>query len=73
MNYIIMLSKFIKFIKSHEQDIVLLVGVVLISLLSFAIGFITAKQQEKQSLQFQMTNDQNPMFNQTLNPNDQNE
>jgi hypothetical protein len=50
-----MLSKFIKFIKSHEQDIVLLVGVVLISLLSFAIGFITAKQQEKQPLQFEMT------------------
>lgn len=53
-----MLSKFIKFIKSHEQDIVLLVGVVLISLLSFAIGFITAKQQEKQPLQFEMTEDQ---------------
>ena len=52
-----MLSNFLKFVKKNQQDIILIIGVVLISLLSFAIGFITAKYPSKQPLQFEMTND----------------
>jgi len=42
--------KFIIFVKGHIDDIILLIGVVLISLLSFAMGYIFAKQQEKTPL-----------------------
>ena len=41
------------FIKEHLDDIILLVGVILISLLSFAIGYILAKQQEKEPLKIE--------------------
>jgi hypothetical protein len=49
----IMLSKIIKFIKSHEADIILIIGVILISLLSFAGGYITAKQGLKEAIRFE--------------------
>ncbi|MBZ9578643.1 hypothetical protein KJA14_02220 [Patescibacteria group bacterium] len=45
-----MLAKFIKFVKEHQSDIILVVGVVLISLLSFAAGYIVARQQEKEPI-----------------------
>lgn len=48
----LMLSKFIHFVKERQTDIILLIGVILISLLSFAMGYITAKQQEKKPIQF---------------------
>jgi uncharacterized membrane protein len=54
MNSLI-ISNFLKFVKKNQQDIILLIGVILISFLSFAIGFITATQQEKQPLGFQTT------------------
>ncbi len=44
-----------EFIKEHQEDIVLVVGVILISLLSFAMGYIVAKQQEKELLRFEKT------------------
>ena len=37
----------------HQSDIILLIGVILISLLSFAMGFIVAKQQEKEPLKIE--------------------
>ena len=37
----------------HQDNIVLLVGVILISLLSFAIGFLVAKHQEKKPLKIE--------------------
>ena len=40
-----MLTKLINFVKIHQADIILVVGVILISLLSFAMGYITAKLQ----------------------------
>ena len=46
-----MLSKVIIFVKGHIDDIILLIGVVLISLLSFALGYIFAQQQEKTPIQ----------------------
>lgn len=41
------------FIKEHRNDVILFVGVVLISLLSFAAGFIFAHQQENVPLQLE--------------------
>jgi len=48
-----MLSKIKQFVKAHQEDIILFIGIVLISLLSFAIGFIVAKNQEKEPLRIE--------------------
>ena len=48
-----MLLKTIQFLKKYQDDIVLLVGVILISLLSFAVGYIVAKQQEKEPIRIE--------------------
>ena len=45
-----MLSKIKRFVKIYQIDIILVIGVILISLLSFAMGYITAKQDEKTPL-----------------------
>ncbi|MFA4998556.1 MAG: hypothetical protein WC514_00825 [Candidatus Paceibacterota bacterium] len=45
-----MLSKIIQFVKAHLDDIILVTGVVLVSLLSFLAGYITAKQQQKEPI-----------------------
>jgi len=42
-----MLPRIIEFIKRHQDDIILLVGVIFISLLSFSVGYIVAKQEGK--------------------------
>ncbi|MBU4298928.1 hypothetical protein KJ636_02715 [Patescibacteria group bacterium] len=52
-----MLAKIKEFVKTHLDDIILVIGVVLISLLSFAIGYIVAKQEAKEPIRFEMTND----------------
>jgi hypothetical protein len=48
-----MLSEIIKLVKKHQADIILVIGVILISLLSFAAGYITAKTYEKESIKIQ--------------------
>lgn len=48
-----MLSKFIQFVKKYQEDIILVIGVILISLLSFAAGYIIAKYQEKRPIKFE--------------------
>jgi len=47
------LSKIIDFLKKHQADIILLIGVILISLLSFATGYIVAKYQEKEPIKIE--------------------
>jgi len=42
-----------QFLKKYQADIILVIGVILISLLSFAIGFIVAKQQEKEPIKIE--------------------
>ena len=42
-----------QWIIEHQSDVVLLIGVVLISLLSFATGYIVAKQQEKEPIRIE--------------------
>ena len=50
-----MLSKIIQFVKEHQDDIILLIGVILISLLSFAAGYISASRPEKEPIIFEET------------------
>ena len=47
------LKQIFQFLKEHQADIILVIGVILISLLSFAIGFITAKQEEKEPIRIE--------------------
>jgi len=49
------LSRIKEFVKEHETDIILAIGVVLISLLSFAIGYLTAKEQLKEPIRIEQT------------------
>ena len=50
-----MLAKIKQFVKENLADIILVIGVILISLLSFAAGYIMAKQQEKEPIRFEET------------------
>ncbi|MBU0476490.1 hypothetical protein KKB68_00540 [Patescibacteria group bacterium] len=45
-----MLTESKQLVKKYQPDIILLIGVILISLLSFTMGYITAKQQEKEPI-----------------------
>ncbi len=40
-------------VKAHQSDIMLVIGVILISLLSFAMGYIMAKTQDRLPLEFE--------------------
>jgi len=48
-----MITKVKEFVKEHQNDIILLIGVVLISLLSFAMGYIVGKSQEKEPIKIE--------------------
>ena len=50
-----MLNRLREFIAAHQHDIILVAGVVLISLLSFAMGYIAARQQEKEPIRIEET------------------
>jgi hypothetical protein len=52
---VIILDKIFEFVKKHQNEIILVIGVVLISLFSFAIGYITAKNQEKTPIKIENT------------------
>ncbi len=55
-----MYFKLAQFIKKHKGDALLLIVVVLISLFSFAIGFIVAvKKQEKEPIRIEKLQMQN--------------
>ena len=60
-----MLSKLTQFVKIHQADIILVVGVILISLLSFALGYIVAKTYDKQSIQIE---NNEPLFEKGVQP-----
>jgi len=46
-----------QFLRKYQADIILVIGVILISLLSFAMGYIVAKQQEKEPLKIEIINE----------------
>jgi hypothetical protein len=48
-----MAEKIINFLKDHQNDIILLIGVILVSLFSFAMGYIAARQQEKEPIRLE--------------------
>jgi hypothetical protein len=48
-----MLSEIKEFVKGHFSDIMLFIIIVLMVLLAYAAGFITAKQQLKSPIQIQ--------------------
>jgi len=52
-NRYFMLTRIKQFVKSYKNDIILIIIVILISLLSFGTGFLVAKEQQKQPLQFE--------------------
>ena len=47
------LSKFFKFVKKNREDIILFVGVALISFLSFTIGYIISEANRHEPIQFE--------------------
>jgi len=48
-----MLAKIIQFVKNHQEEIVLFIGVFLISLLSFAAGYIVSENQKEETIKFE--------------------
>ena len=46
-----MLTKISEFVKAHFNDIMLFIIVVLLVMLSFSAGYITAKHQTKEPIQ----------------------
>lgn len=46
-------SKISNWVKTHLDDIILVVGVILISLLSFVMGYIAAKHEEKEPIRIE--------------------
>jgi len=48
-----MLSNIKQFVKENRVDIILIIGVILISLLSFAIGYIIGKTNEKEPIEIE--------------------
>jgi hypothetical protein len=51
-----MLAKIGDFVKANEAEIVLVIAVILVSLLSFSLGYITAKKEEKQPIKIMTQN-----------------
>ncbi|MFH1036772.1 MAG: hypothetical protein V1756_01740 [Patescibacteria group bacterium] len=52
-----MFDKLWIFVKTYKNDIILLIGVILISLLSFATGYIIARQQGKEPVKIEFRTD----------------
>jgi uncharacterized membrane protein affecting hemolysin expression len=48
-----------EFVKKHEASIILVLAVVLISLLSFATGYLVAKEQLKQPIRIEKLSQMN--------------
>ena len=48
-----MLSKIKQFVKDYQTDVILVIGVILISLLSFAAGYIVDKKQTKEPIKIE--------------------
>ncbi len=46
-----MLSKLLHFVKKNKSDIILLIGVILISLIAYAVGFLHGFEQAKPEIQ----------------------
>ena len=47
------IARIVEFVKRYQCDIILVIGVILISLISFAAGYLIAKDQLKGPIQVQ--------------------
>lgn len=52
-----MLAKIIIFVKKHKEDIILIIGVILISLFSFASGYVYKNMTEKEEIRIEDINE----------------
>jgi len=50
-----MLSDFKQTVKKYKNDIILITIVFLLFLLAFALGYLTAKYQEKEPIKFEQS------------------
>jgi hypothetical protein len=50
-----MITRIREFVKDHQNEIILIIGVILVSLLSFAMGYITAKELNKEPIRIEDT------------------
>ncbi len=50
------IARIIAFVKKYEKEIILFIAVFLISLLSFAIGYLFAKENSKEPIKFEKIN-----------------
>jgi hypothetical protein len=50
-----MIPKIKRFVKENKEDILLFIAVVLVSMFSFSLGYIIAKIEEKEPLQFEQS------------------
>lgn len=48
-----MLAKIMEFVKAHKTDLTIFIGIMLISTLSFAFGYIYCKTGEKEEIRFE--------------------
>ncbi len=48
-----MITKITTFVKKNYGDIVLFIAVILLSMISFSVGYIVAKMEEKEPLHFE--------------------
>ena len=48
-----MITKIQRFVKKNSRDILLFVAVMLVSLFSFSLGYITSKMEDKEPLHFE--------------------
>lgn len=58
-----MLNKIKEILKKNSKDIILAIFIILISLLSFALGFIFAKIQEKKPLKIEKSTNSESIAN----------
>ncbi len=48
-----MITKIKKFVKVNKEDVLIFIAVILVSMFSFSLGYIMAKMEEKEPLQFE--------------------
>ena len=51
-----MITKLLKLVKRNRAEIILAVGVILISIISFSAGYITAKETGRPEIRFEQKN-----------------
>ncbi|MEF8847298.1 MAG: hypothetical protein V5A57_02640 [Candidatus Paceibacterota bacterium] len=56
------LDKTKRFVKRNQEDLILIIGVILISLLCFAAGYLTAVHNQKEEIKIEYDKQQSSTF-----------